>query len=309
MINLEWLRTFRAVYRTKSLSRASEMLKISQPTVSHQLSTLEAHMGQKLFTRKSKGVIETDEGRILNTLISGAIESLEEVESQISQKQSQLKTIITIGISPHLYKTMLCHQILDLGEFVHVKFGTKQTLIKDVEEGRLLYAVVPEEIDTFDLICDVLYAHRLILVATPDIKLEELNKTYKDDIHKAERLLTNQIWYAHDAASSYIKLYWLNIFNKKRPAIVPNYVIPNEYETLFQLSKGSGLSIAIENNAAPFIKKGLLKTWEIAPIHFRKLSLISNKKKAPKEITDKIVNMLRGSRIPLKVDKIISNTS
>ena len=32
MINLEWLRTFRAVYKTKSLSKASEMLNISLGT-------------------------------------------------------------------------------------------------------------------------------------------------------------------------------------------------------------------------------------------------------------------------------------
>ena len=79
MINLEWLRTFRAVYRTKSLSQAAEMLSISQPTVSQQISTLEAHLGHKLFIRKSKGVLETDEGKMLNTMISGSIETLEAV--------------------------------------------------------------------------------------------------------------------------------------------------------------------------------------------------------------------------------------
>jgi len=80
MINLEWLRTFRAVYKTKSLSRAADLLMISQPTVSQQLSSLESRIGQKLFTRKSKGVTETDVGRMLNTMVSGTIENLEEVE-------------------------------------------------------------------------------------------------------------------------------------------------------------------------------------------------------------------------------------
>ena len=108
MINLEWLRTFRTVYKTKSLSKAAELLRISQPTVSQQISTLEAHIGQKLFIRKSKGVIETDEGRILNTRIAGSIEELEGVEKLITQDDSKIRTIITIGISEHLYKTVLC---------------------------------------------------------------------------------------------------------------------------------------------------------------------------------------------------------
>lgn len=292
MINLEWLRTFRAVYRTKSLSRASEMLHISQPTVSQQISNLEAHLGQKLFNRKSKGVLETDDGRMLNTLISGAIESLEEVENQISQKASSLKTIITIGVSPHLYKTTLCHQILDLGEHVHVKFGSKQSLITDVEEGRLLYALVPEEVNTFDIICQPLYDQKLIMVASPSIEMTAFPNLYRKDKLEAEKFLNNQKWYAHDSASGYIKLYWITKFDKKRPAIIPNYVIPNEYEVLFQQAQGKGLSIALDSNAIPFLEKGHLQKVSLPPVPFRKLCLISNKKRAPKDLTEKIAGML-----------------
>ena len=297
MINLEWLRTFRAVYRTKSLSRASEILSISQPTVSQQLINLEAHIGQKLFIRKSKGVIETDEGKILNTLISGSIESLEEVEHQIIQKKSMLKTIITIGISSHLYKSILCHQILEIGEFVHIQFGTKQELIKDVEEGRLLFAIIPDVVNTFDIVCYPLKSQNLVLLSTPDISLDPILKIYKEDIFMAEKLLTEHIWYAHDTSSGYIKLFWITVFNKKRPAVIPNYVIPNEYETLFQLSNGTGLSIALDINAAPFINSGKLIAWDIVPVPFRKLSLLANKKKASKKLTSKILSALRTSII------------
>ncbi len=293
MLNLEWLRTFRAVYRTKSLSRAAEMLRISQPTVSQQLSTLEAHIGQKLFTRKSKGVIETNEGRILNTLISGAIESLEEVENLIIQDQSSIKKMITIGISSHLYKTLLCPQLFELGDYVHVRFGTKSSLITDVEEGNLLYAIIPDEQNTFDIICNPLFEQKLVLVSTPDIDLSPAIKSYKTDPASTEHELTHQKWYAHDAGSSFIKLFWVTVFDKKRPAVVPNYVIPNEYEVLFQLSKGSGLSIALLQNALPFINDGTLVEWPIRPVPLRKLSLISNKKNAPKETTEKILRLLQ----------------
>ena len=85
MINLEWLRTFRVVYKTKSLSKASELLYISQPTVSQHIRSLEGYLNKKLFVRKSKGVLETDEGKILNTMVSGTIESLEEIENKIGQ--------------------------------------------------------------------------------------------------------------------------------------------------------------------------------------------------------------------------------
>ncbi len=296
MINLEWLRTFRAVYITKSLSQAAETLSISQPTVSQQIATLEAHLGHKLFIRKSKGVLETDEGKMLNTMISGSIETLEEVEYQLQHKKSQLKSIITIGISQHLYKTTLCQNIQQLGAHVHIKFGNKQTLKRDVEEGKLLYALVPDEINSFDIIGHPLPRQELILVGTPDLDLQGIRTLWESDAAQAEKKLMRQKWYAHDPASGYIKMYWISTFNRKRPSIVPNYIIPNEYEVLFQLSQGSGLSIALAQNAAPFIADGRLVNWDLDPVDFRPFSLITNKKRADKEITERILGLLAEDR-------------
>lgn len=297
MINLEWLRTFRAVYRTKSLSKASELINISQPTISQHIATLEAHIGQKLFLRKSKGVIETDEGRMLNNILSGAMTTLEEIEYQIINKSSHLKCTVTIGISEHLYKTFLCRLFFELGDYVHITFGNSSSLIRDVEEGRLLYAIVPGETNTFDLICDPLFDQHLVLVATHDIDLPDLNTLIKEEPDRAERLLTNQIWYAHDTNSNYIKLLWMSIFNQNRPSIVPNYVVPNEFEVLQQMSNRSGLCVSIKQTAQLFEQEGKLKIIDIDPIYFRSLSLISNKYRARKEVANNIISMLTQPRV------------
>ena len=42
MVNLEWYRTFKAVYKTGTLTGAAEVLFISQPGVSLHLSSLES---------------------------------------------------------------------------------------------------------------------------------------------------------------------------------------------------------------------------------------------------------------------------
>ncbi len=292
MINLEWLRTFRTVYKTKSLSKASELINISQPTISQHIATLEAHIGQKLFIRKSKGVIETDEGRMLNNMLSGAMTTLEEVEHQITSKSSHLKCTITIGISEHLYKTFLCRLFFDLGTYVHIAFGNIKSLIKDVEEGRLLYAIIPGETNTFDLICHPLFNQHLVLVATNDIDLNPFKTLYQSNPKAAEHFLTDQIWFAHDTNSNYIKLFWMNMFNRNRPSIVPNYVVPNEFEVLQQMCKGSGLCVSLKHTADLFVQDGLLQIIDLPPIYFRPLSLISNTHRARKEVTENIVAML-----------------
>jgi len=292
MINLEWLRTFRAVYRTKSLSRAAEILSISQPTVSQQLSNLEGHLGEKLFVRKSKGVLETDEGRLLNTLVSGSIESLEEVEHLIVKKKSSLRSILSIGISPHLFSSVLSDHISKLGSYVHVQFGNRKSLITEVEEGRLLYAIIPGDSHTFDIISQVLFEQELVLVSTPDLDLTEVLEVYKQDKFKAEKLLIDNNWYAHDSFIGFVKLFWMHVFDKKRPAIIPNVIIPNEIDVLKQLSKDSGLCVCSAVNAERFVENGQLIKWNFKRVPFRELSLISNKKKASKSVTEKIYQLL-----------------
>ena len=47
-----------------NFSKASSILKITQPAVSHQIQTLEEELGLKLFNRTSKNVSLTQEGML-----------------------------------------------------------------------------------------------------------------------------------------------------------------------------------------------------------------------------------------------------
>ncbi len=293
MINLEWLRTFREVYKTKSLSQAAERLMISQPTVSQQIAALESRVGKKLFMRKSKGVIETDMGRILNTMISGSMEQLEGVEEKMVKKDAKFKNIMSIGVSPHLYKTMLCNTTATLGEYVHISFGVNKDLIKQVESGDLMYGIVHENVNTFDTRCYHICPQNVSLIGTMDIDFSELKELYLTDPSKAEKWLENHKWYAHDLSSSFIKGLWLVYFDKKRPSIIPNFVIPNEHEVLYQQSSGSGLSVAFDNVAQHFINQGTLQSVSLRPFKYRDLYLLANKKKENPEQTKHLLDTLK----------------
>ena len=61
-MNTVQLECFVAVAEHLNFSRASEALRISQPSVSHQIQTLEDELGVKLFHRTSKSVALTPEG-------------------------------------------------------------------------------------------------------------------------------------------------------------------------------------------------------------------------------------------------------
>lgn len=69
-INFELYKVFYEVANEKSISKGAEKLLISQPAVTQSIKTLEAELGGQLFIRTPKGVILTEEGKVLYDYIS-----------------------------------------------------------------------------------------------------------------------------------------------------------------------------------------------------------------------------------------------
>ena len=64
-LNYHHLRYFWAVAREGSVTRASERLHISQPTVSAQIRELEGALGAKLLERSGRNIRVTEVGRLV----------------------------------------------------------------------------------------------------------------------------------------------------------------------------------------------------------------------------------------------------
>jgi hypothetical protein len=65
--------------------------------------------------------------------------------------------------------------------------------------------------------------------------LYQLNQNKDKDFSEVEHWLNKQKWYSHDSGIPHIILALC--FNKKRPSMIPNFIIPSEYEMLDALSK------------------------------------------------------------------------
>ncbi|MDO5559517.1 MAG: LysR family transcriptional regulator [Oscillospiraceae bacterium] len=121
-LNLNQYKIFYCVASTGNISRASELLYISQPAISKSVSKLEENLGTVLFMRNHRGVILTEEGKILYDSLKTAFSSIDYAESRI--KQNSLLEIGNIRISA---SATLCRYILIpyLNEFVkkypHIK--------------------------------------------------------------------------------------------------------------------------------------------------------------------------------------------
>jgi DNA-binding transcriptional LysR family regulator len=278
MVNLEWYRTFKSVYKNGNFSLAAKELFISQPAVSQQIVMLEAHVGYKLFNRKSKGVEPTEYAKLLNNLIIDALDRLENVENGFRAKAFNANRLLSVGISRHLMSSV-GSVLLSKFDFIDFTFHNNDALFDRVNSKKLDFAIVSKKFDTFDTIQKKVGEIKQVIVGSVNIDLSEIKaKIRSKELETIENWFNEQKWYSHDAGIPHIKLFWLHVFNKKRPSMVANYIIPSEYEMLEILSNNTGVAVTWDINVKNLIQqKKLQLVWNSKEMPSTEVFLLSGK--------------------------------
>ncbi|WP_313756837.1 LysR family transcriptional regulator [Tissierella sp.] len=98
-IRLELYRIFDKVAKCKSFSKAANELYMTQPAISQAIMQLEDELKIRLFTRTPRGVILTNEGKILFEYTNSAISLLDNGEKKIRQSRDLKQGELKIGVS------------------------------------------------------------------------------------------------------------------------------------------------------------------------------------------------------------------
>jgi len=96
-MDLRCLKYFTAVYEAGSLTAASKILHISQPSISLALEKLEAELQTKLFVRRKQGVIPTDDGNRLYPSATHLLDHASGIKSFFTG--SRYKCLIKINVT------------------------------------------------------------------------------------------------------------------------------------------------------------------------------------------------------------------
>lgn len=91
------LRYFLTVVREESITKASKVLHITQPTLSRQLSQMEDEVGVKLFNRGTKKITLTNEGILLRRRAEEILHLVDKTEKELVEQEEQIEGKITIG--------------------------------------------------------------------------------------------------------------------------------------------------------------------------------------------------------------------
>ena len=91
------LRYFLAVAREENMTKASEILHLTQPTLSRQIAGLEEEMGVQLFIRGSRKLTLTEDGMLLRRRAEEIIELVEKTERELAEPDEETEGCVTIG--------------------------------------------------------------------------------------------------------------------------------------------------------------------------------------------------------------------
>ncbi len=258
MVNLEWYRSFAAIYKIGTITGAAEALYMTQPGVSQHLSALETLMGHKLFIRTPRKMVPTEYGKELYSQLIGPIEGLERVEQKFKSISKELP-LIRIGTPLEYFHQIALHKLKNTIFRFWFQFDITAKLIEKLEKGDLDIVIATQKPDKKDFEFVKLADESFLLVGAMEIRLPNFKKAKKGELNTLfEHWLTNQKWITYSANLPIIRRFWFENF-KKRPNIQPAMVIPNLHSIKKAVELGFGISLLPDYLCIEELNRGKIK--------------------------------------------------
>lgn len=292
-VSLSAYRIFNAVARLESISGAAKELYISQPAISKAIAKIEQNLSVSLFTRNSRGVKLTEDGKQLYEYTRTAFDTLKEGEDLIRRNQSLGVGHIRIGVSTTLCKYLLLPYLKEfVAKYPHIRVtiqcqSTFQTM-ELLEEGKLDLGLIgrPEQLKEFEFITagnieDVFVASKSYL---DNLSIREgRTLTSEQMFEKATLMLLDE--------KNITRLFINRYFNEN--GIHTGQILEvSNMDLLIEFAKtGLGVACVIKEFVKEELADGTLIQVELhAPIERREVGFAYSKKRQCSESTLKFVN-------------------
>lgn len=269
--NLSSYRIFYTVANTGNISKAAKELYISQPAISKSIQKLEESVGCRLFSRSSRGVVLTEEGRLLYDHVSSAFETLTLGEEKLKRSIELGVGHLKIGVSSTLCKYLLLPY---LKEFIrqnpHITISiscqsTNDTL-KLLEDNKIDIGLIGKPAGAKNIQFDFLEEIEDIFVATSDyLRNLQARGVGKDQIlSNATLMLLDK----HNMTRQYIDDYL-----QENQIQVEDSIDISDMDLLIDFARiGVGVACVIKNFVKTDLENGTLVEIPLdIPIHTREV--------------------------------------
>ena len=157
-VKLELYRVFQEVARMGNISAAAQNLYISQSAVSQSIKQLEEQLQVRLFSRSTRGVVLTSEGKMLLDYVSHGLGLIQCGEEKLAQSRQLLTGELIIGASDTVTKTYLVSRLEAFHQNypaiqIRILNGTSQMVLDYLHAGQvdIAFASEPKDKDAYSV--------------------------------------------------------------------------------------------------------------------------------------------------------------
>ena len=146
-MEIRTLRYFLAVAREENMTRAAELLHVTQPTLSKALKALEDELGKKLFTRHSFSIALTEEGVLLRDRAEDLVTMADKIEREFLSLDDITGVELCFGLAESYQIRYLARELCALkaqypGLKYHITSGDTEQVTEKLDKGLLDFAVI-----------------------------------------------------------------------------------------------------------------------------------------------------------------------
>ena len=151
-MEIRTLRYFLVAAREESMTKAAEILHVTQPTLSKQIKALEDELGKKLFTRHSFNIRLTEEGLLLKNRAEDLIGMADRIEQEFISLDDLTGGDLYFGLAESYQIRYLAREIRSFkqkypGLRYHITSGDTEQVIEKLDKGLLDFTVLAEAPD------------------------------------------------------------------------------------------------------------------------------------------------------------------
>ena len=255
MISLDLLRTFLAVYRLGSVTKAAAQLSITQPAASGRLQALENSLRRPLFVHAGRRLSPTAAAHDLARAIGPYLDGLEAVVSSTLVHGSKLAAFLGKGGCCQKLRPRTCSlraspaefmsarvlpalaQLGALGIRLSVRLGLAQDLITALATGELDLAIATVRIPHEAIEYRQLFREEFVLVGAPKWAAQLAGQRGA----VAERLATFPLLaYAEDLPI--VRCYWREVFGEE-PGLRASLLVADLRALIRAAAAGAGITV------------------------------------------------------------------
>lgn len=288
------LKVFCTVAETKSFSKASEIIHLTQPAVSLLIQAIEETYETKLFDRASNTVTLTPAGEMLYKYAKDILNLYAAAEKNIGEITGFVKGSISVGASSTIGNYLLPGVIAAFRKThpkikVHLLVGNTKRVVEFLNAGNIDIGLVEGDVARQKMVVDKLVTDELVLIVPPLHPLAKKRNISIFEITKEPFIFREEGSGTRQVIEKYLGKYSITPQN-----MMISMVLGSTEAIKESVENGMGIAIVSRWAVRKEIKYGTLK-----PLSFkeekmlRDFSLIFQKKAISSHAVDEFLSYLK----------------